>query len=210
MKAFDEQVERLAALGYPAMLGCPPGEFRERLDALRVHVPAEAAALDVAQGTTGFVLVVHCAAAAAAKTLPLVVRDGRAAIERLFPRTPDFFRPLPSLSMPSGHAYLLLDVDRGNGSLNAVPKEAEARIAADGRTPLTLEDGIALLTQHPEFLQPNRCFMMLGSRGDDKRVPALWLSNKQPKLGWCWEGNPHTWLGFASCGARSPGVAVLG
>ncbi|QSI28896.1 hypothetical protein GNX71_04595 [Variovorax sp. RKNM96] len=209
MKAFEEQVERLVALGYPAMLGCTPGEFRERLDALRAHVPAEAPAMDVAEGTVGCLLVVHCAAAPADKTLPLVVRDGRPAIERLFPRTPDFFKPIPSLALPSGHAYLLLDVDRGNSSLNAVPKEAQERIAAEGRTPLTLEEGIALLTQYPEFLQPNRCFMMLGSRGDDKRVPALWLSNKQPKLGWCWEGNPHTWLGFATCGGRSPGVVVL-
>ncbi|MGQ0669203.1 MAG: DUF5701 family protein [Actinomycetota bacterium] len=22
-----------------------------------------------------------------------------------------------------------------------------------------------------------------------------------PRLGWCWAGNPHTWLGSASCGA---------
>ena len=209
MSAFEEQVERLVSLGYPAMLDCSPDELRERLAPLRAQVPAQAAGVDVAEGTMGFVLVVHGAAAPVDKTLPLVVRDGRPAIERLFPRQPDFFRPLASLAIPSGHAYLLLDVDRGNGSLNAVPKEAQARIAAEGRTPLTIEEGIAVLTQHPGFLQPNRCFMMLGSRGDDKRVPALWLSNKQPKLGWCWEGNPHTWLGFASCGGRSAGVTVL-
>ncbi len=210
MKSFDEQVDLLVALGYPAMLGCAAGQFRERLDGLRAHIPGDAAGLDVAQGVVGCVLVVHCAAAPVGKTLPLVVRDGHAAIERLFPRTPDFFQPIPALSAHSAQAYLLLDVDRGNGSLNAVPKEAQARIAADGRTPLMIEEGIALLTQYPGFLQPNRCFMMLGSRGDDKRVPALWLSGKQPKLGWCWEGNPHTWLGFASCGGRSPGVDVLG
>ncbi|MCZ8256829.1 MAG: DUF5701 family protein [Bacteroidia bacterium] len=209
MKVFEEQLERLVALGYPAMMGCSPGEFRERLDGLRAHVPAGAPGLDVAGGTAGYVLVVHRAVAPVEKTLPLVVRDGRVAIERLFPRKPDFFRPVPSLAMPPGHAYLLLDVDRGNSSLNAVPSEAQARIAAGGRTPLTIEEGVALLTQYPQFLQPNRCFMMLGSRGDDKRVPALWLSGKQPKLGWCWEGNPHTWLGFASCGSRSPGVTIL-
>lgn len=208
MKAFEEQVERLVALGYPAMLDCSPGEFRGRLDELRAYVP-EAPGLDVVQGTVGCVLIVNCPAAPVDKTLPLVVRDGRAAIERLFPHKPGFFRPLPSLVMPAGHAYLLLDVDRGNSSLNGVPKEAGARIAAEGRTPLMIEEGVALLTQYPEFLQPNHCFMMLGSRGDDKRVPALWLSGKQPKLGWCWEGNPHTWLGFASCGGRSPGVAIL-
>ncbi|MFD8334700.1 DUF5701 family protein [Streptomyces solisilvae] len=26
-------------------------------------------------------------------------------------------------------------------------------------------------------------------------------------LGWCWEGNPHTWLGMASAGTRTGGVA---
>lgn len=209
MKAFEDQVGRLVVLGYPVMLGCSPGEFSKRLDALRAHVPAEAGSLDVTRGTIGCVLVVHCASAPVDKTLPLVVRDGRTAVERLFPRKPDFFKPIPSLAMPPGNAYLLLDIDRGNNSLNLVPKDAQARIATEDRTPLTIEEGIAVLTQHPEFLQPNHCFMMLGSRGDDKRVPALWLSDKQPKLGWCWEGNPHTWLGFASCGGRSPGIALL-
>ncbi|HET8601796.1 MAG TPA: DUF5701 family protein, partial [Segeticoccus sp.] len=23
-----------------------------------------------------------------------------------------------------------------------------------------------------------------------------------PKIGWCWAGNRHTWLGFASAAAR--------
>jgi hypothetical protein len=36
----------------------------------------------------------------------------------------------------------------------------------------------------------------------DRRVPALWISGGAPKLGWCWAGNPHTWLGSASCATR--------
>lgn len=208
-RSFDAQVDHLVALGYPALLGCTASLFRERLEALRTHVPAAAAGMDVEQGTVGCLLVVHHPAAPVDKTLPLVVRNGQAAIERLFPRTPGFFRPIAALSAHAAQAYLLLGVDRGNASLNMVPKEAQARIAAEGRSPLMLEEGVALLTQYPDLLQPNRCFMMLGSRGDDKRVPALWLSGKQPKLGWCWEGNPHTWLGFASCGSRSPGVSLL-
>ena len=30
----------------------------------------------------------------------------------------------------------------------------------------------------------------------------MWISERAPKLGWCWDGNPHTWLGIASAGAR--------
>ena len=26
----------------------------------------------------------------------------------------------------------------------------------------------------------------------------MWISERAPKLGWCWDGNPHTWLGTAS------------
>jgi hypothetical protein len=46
----------------------------------------------------------------------------------------------------------------------------------------------------------------------DARTPALWISNgtgrdgpanrNAPKLGWCWAGNRHTWLGFASASER--------
>lgn len=208
MKSFEEQIERLVCLGYPGMMGCSTKEFRQRLSGLRAHLPAGDRGLDVQDGTIGFVLVINSAAAPVENTLPLVERDGRAAIERLFPRAPAYFRPVAGLPIPCGHAYLLLDVDRGNETLNAVPSEAHAQLTGAGRFPLTIEEGVAVVTQFPEFLQPNRCFMMLGSRGGDKRVPALWLSAKHPKLGWCWEGNPHTWLGFASCRARSPAVLL--
>jgi hypothetical protein len=209
MPSFDLQVERLLALGYPELLGCPPDAFRRRLEPLRAHVPG-AADIDVQRGTLPFCIAIHAAAAPVAAVLPRVRRNGHAAVEKLFPRAPEFFRPLPSLGIEPGCAYLLLDIDRGNDSLNAVPSAAQKRLEAAARSPLTVEEGVAVLAQCPEFLQPNRCFMLLGSRGDDKRVPALWLSGKQPKLGWCWEGNPHTWLGFASCASRSPGVAIAG
>ena len=45
------------------------------------------------------------------------------------------------------------------------------------------------------------------------RTPAIWISRgtgrdgaarrHAPKVGWCWAGNHHTWLGFASAAARS-------
>jgi hypothetical protein len=46
----------------------------------------------------------------------------------------------------------------------------------------------------------------------DARTPAIWISNgtgrdgranrDAPKVGWCWAGNRHTWLGFASASHR--------
>jgi hypothetical protein len=61
-------------------------------------------------------------------------------------------------------------------------------------------------------------FMTIGSRREkdsrrlDARTPAIWISNgtgrdaaanrNAPKVGWCWAGNRHTWLGFASAAGR--------
>jgi Family of unknown function (DUF5701) len=82
------------------------------------------------------------------------------------------------------------------------PDDALPRIAAAGRSPLTIEEGIAVLTHHPGILRSRNAFSLPGSRRGDKRVPALWTSKGRPRLGWCWAGNPHTWLGSASCGSR--------
>lgn len=131
-------------------------------------------------------------------------------MERLYPKKPEDFLPTADLGLPAGEAYLLLGLDRGNSTLNEVPVDAKKRLAMQGRSPVTVEEGTCVLLQWPLFLQPNRCFMMLGSRCGDRRVPAWWLSSGAPRLGWCWEGNPHTWLGFASCLRRSPAVDLCG
>jgi hypothetical protein len=45
----------------------------------------------------------------------------------------------------------------------------------------------------------------MGSRAGNQRVPAVWISERRPKVGWCWDRNPHTWLGAASAGGRTAG-----
>ncbi|WP_425558586.1 DUF5701 family protein [Catenulispora subtropica] len=99
--------------------------------------------------------------------------------------------------------YLVFDVQRGEEFCDVVPLQAMATIEERGRTPLSIEEGIALVTHFPELLAKNKCFELAGSRNGDKRVPALWISQGAPKLGWCWQGNPHSWLGMASAGSRA-------
>jgi hypothetical protein len=67
---------------------------------------------------------------------------------------------------------------------------------------LTMEEGLAFLHAVPAALEKNKCFHTGASRGTDKRVPALWISDRAPHLGWCWEHNHHTWLGVASTAER--------
>ena len=111
------------------------------------------------------------------------------------------YDPLPELGVP-GPAYLLVDVDRGEEFCGVRPEDALPVIRGRGRTPLTIDEGIAVVTLAPRLLEKNTCFMLSGSRRHDRRVPALWISQGAPKLGWCWDGNPHTWLGVAPPLAR--------
>ncbi|HEX2286610.1 MAG TPA: DUF5701 family protein, partial [Mycobacterium sp.] len=130
----------------------------------------------------------------------------------------DEFTPIPSVGLPDTPLYLVCDLDRGDAMANWSPDEALPAIAQAGRTPLTLTEGLHWVLQQPEKLQRNRCFMTIGSRrrrpggSPDARTPAIWISNgtgrdgavnrDAPKVGWCWAGNRHSWLGFASAASR--------
>ena len=50
--------------------------------------------------------------------------------------------------------------------------EALPVILGRGRTPLTIEEGIAVVTHAPQLLEKNRCFMLSGSRRGDRRRRA--------------------------------------
>ena len=130
----------------------------------------------------------------------------------------DLFQPIEGLDVPDAPVYLLDGLDRGDAMSNWSPDEALPSIAARGRTPLLLSEGAYWLLQAPEVLERNRCFMTIGSRRRkpdgrlDARTPAIWISGgtgrdgrarkDAPKVGWCWAGNRHTWLGVASAGVR--------
>lgn len=111
------------------------------------------------------------------------------------------FRPIDGVRPPE-RPYLVVDVDTGPDSLNVTPNDALAAIVAARRSPLTIDEGIALFTQFPDILTERNAYSLAGSRCGDKRVTAVWLSFRKPRLGWCWAGNPHTWLGTASCKKR--------
>lgn len=114
----------------------------------------------------------------------------------------DTFSPIEQVSIPERPVYAVIDIDRGAATRNWTPDEAMAQFAKDNRSPLTVEEGTAFLLHYPKSLEKNNCFQMPGSRCGDRRVPGLWISNRKPKLGFCWAGNRHTWLGIASCATR--------
>jgi hypothetical protein len=200
---FDRQLENLLRKGYPRLAGVTAEDFRRRLEPLRA--PAATFA-DPGGGVEArripFVIVVNGGLLSADTTVELVERRGKAGFSVLDPDDLRRFRPIETVELPRGSAYLAVDVDPGADTRNVTPDDALGRIEAAGRSPLTIEEGIALITHHPEAVARNAGFSLCGSRRGDRRVTALWISKGRPKLGWCWAGNPHTWLGSASCARR--------
>jgi hypothetical protein len=214
---LDRQVERLTSLGYGDLTGLGDQGLRSAVEPLRETVVARTAHLQDRQpSAVPFVLVVAPRLAPPLHTMPLITRGTRAPKPGFV--SPDLqdvdrFVPIEGVDVPDVDVYLLLDVHRGDEYLGQRPDEALPQITALGRTPLTVAEGIALVTLFGQVLEKNRCFMLLGSRCGDRRVPALWISGGSArdggtarrgaaKLGWCWAGNHHTWLGHASAAQR--------
>ena len=203
MRTLPDQAERLVALGAHELAGLTAADLR-----------AAAAGRD----GTGAVLVLRTAPPSA--LAPLLEHAGRPGFVVTDMTDADEFSPIDAVDLPDGPAYLLRGPDRGDAMAGWSPDEALPAIAAAGRTPLTLGEGIYWLLQEPDVLERNRCFMTVGSRRRrpggrlDARTPAIWISNgtgrdgpehrNAPKVGWCWAGNRHSWLGFASAAGRAP------
>ena len=202
-EAIDQQVETLLRNGYARIAGISEAELICHVEPLKARLQnLPGLGSEAAAGWVPFVLVVRRNLVPADQAMPLIELTGKAGFTTVAADELARFEPIAGLTVPSGVAYLLLDVTTGQDTLNLTPDEAMTRITSAGRLPLTLDEGIALVTHHPGILKSGNCFSMLGSRCGDRRVTALWLSGGRPRLGWCWAGNPHTWLGSASCGGR--------
>ncbi|MFJ4521154.1 DUF5701 family protein [Streptomyces sp. NPDC088810] len=211
LPALRAQAERLIELGVHEIAGLPAAELR-----------AFVARAEAAEGTGGaggdVLLAVHPDRAPASALAPLLRRDGKPGFVVGDMSDVDLFTPLDTLALPDAPLYVLTGLDRGDRMANWSPQEALPALTADARTPLLLAEGIHWVLQQPAVLERNHCFMTIGSRlrkadgALDARTPALWISNgtgrdgrerrNAPKVGWCWAGNRHTWLGFGSATDR--------
>jgi hypothetical protein len=204
---FDRQVQTLIDNGYPELAGMGAEAYAELLAPLRDTVAVRGELPGPEEGRVPFVLVITRELAPLYDVVPKLTLGGRATKPGVVDRNYADgelvrFVATKDVELPDARAYVLFDVERGEEFCGAVPNDAMATIADRGRTLLTIEEGLSLVRQFPAILAKNKCFSLGGSRCGDKRVPAIWISQNAPKLGWCWQGNPHTWLGMASAGSR--------
>lgn len=172
------------------------GTLRGPLEALRP-------AFDYAQaGDLPPTLVVRAGLGGVAEFFAAIARDdGKPQTFIGSAEFPDYSE-IEGVELPGGDAYVLSGLSKGASSRNVAPAEATQALLSAGLTPLTIEEGMAIWRVHPESIAINDGISLAGSSRGDKRVPALWISKSRPKLGWCFAGVPHTWLGTASCTER--------
>jgi hypothetical protein len=199
---FGRQIYNLLAKGYPRVAGLTSTEFLAHVYPLLGRVAELQTPAARESEAIPFVIVVKSDLAARAETIGLVERRDEAAFSVLEADDLGGFAPIDGVTLPGGLAYLIADIETGADTRNVAPDAALETITERQRSPLTLDEGIALLTHYPEAVARNAGFSLLGSRCGDRRVTAMWISRGRPKLGWCWAGNPHTWLGSASCARR--------
>jgi hypothetical protein len=191
---LTRQADVLVGLGYPERLRTAATALSNPLRSLlgdEVVVKPESAS---------FVLVPGRSVLPVSERVPMLrLGDRQGTLSRHFADVDTF---APVVRVPDGPVYAVVGVERGEEFCGVRPADAAVSIADRGRSMLTIEEGLAFLHAVPAALEKNKCFHTGASRGSDRRVPALWISERAPHLGWCWEHNHHTWLGVASAEGR--------
>lgn len=189
---FDTQLQHYRDLGLGDRLAQELNRWSVQLE----HLSRLAA-----RETDAF-LVLPASAAPANQVVPRLTLSGRGQGGILDPNfgDPAAFRPVGGVAFDQPH--LITGFEPGLEYRNVPPAEALPQIEQRGRVPLTIEEGLAVMLHRPEFLQRNECWSLAGSSRGDRRVPAMWISKSAPRLGWCYLGAPHTWLGTASAARR--------
>lgn len=198
---FDRQLQILIEKSFPAAAGLSETDFRSHIDPLRDRLGALPA--PTSETALPFVIVLSRDLVPTAAVMETVVDSrGKPGVVNMDPVTPDDFKTKDGVEIPAGQAYLLADIDLGAQFLDVRPKDALPVIEAAGRLPLTIDEGVAVMTQFGDALQTHNAFQLLASRQDSLRIPSIWRSYNQPRLGWCWDGAPHPWMGSASAALR--------
>ncbi len=194
---FDRQLQNLLNKDYPTLADKSADEFTSLIEPLRDLLVGETTSDD----GVPFLIVVARSLVGTVDAVGLFDVRGKRGFTEMADEI-DGYQPIDGVDVPTAPAYLLLDVTTGKDTLNVRPNDALPTITAAGRTPLTVDEGVALVTHCPGVFAARNAFQALGSRNPSKRIPSFWMSKGAPRLGWCWAGNPHTWLGAASAAAR--------
>ena len=189
---IQQQLDRIVALGYPDVADMSADAFRKLACPLLK-------ALENSDLGEDILLVPTRELVSPESLISRTSINRMAGFTTMPPRDIASFLPQNGLEQPEGPFYLVISPHTGGSYLNREPDVARKLIDSDERLPLTLEEGLALVTQHTDWLESKNGFNLLGSQSADGRVPSIWMSQGAPRLGAVWPNSRHTWLGNAYC-----------
>ena len=157
-KASEEaqkQLDRIVALGYPDVADMSAGAFRA------LARPLIRALEDSDLGSD--ILLVPTRELVSPESLIARTSINRmAGFTTIPPRDIASFLPQDGFEPPEGPFYLVVEPHTGTCYINREPDVARKLIDSDERLPLTLEEGLAIATQHPEWLLEKNGFTRCG------------------------------------------------
>ena len=194
---FNRQIENLSKKGFPKLAGMDEKKFAAIFEPLKEHLK-ELSSKEFKEGRIPFVVVPREKLLALEKEIPLMELDGKKGFTTL---NLSELKTADGVEIPESLAYLVIDVENGKVMLGKSADEAVKQFKKEGRSPMTAEEGVALILQHPEILKDHYMDLPGSRRGDDE-VAHLWLNEGEPGLGWVWASNSVAEWGSASCGSR--------
>ncbi|MEK7516363.1 MAG: DUF5701 family protein, partial [Patescibacteria group bacterium] len=138
------------------------------------------------------------------KKIPLMEVDGKRGFTTL---DLSEFKTAEGVEIPESLAYLIVDVENGKAMLGITPDKAIKQFKKEERSPLTAEEGVAIVTQYPEILKDHD-LSLLGSVFEIDDGFGIALLRKRAaleavlELDWYFSDSSHAKWGSASCGER--------
>lgn len=194
---FNRQIDNLSKKGFPKLTGMDEKKFMGIFEPLKEQIK-ELSSREFQEGRIPFVVVPREKLLSLEKKIPLMELEGKKGFTTL---DLSELKTAEGVEIPESLAYLVIDVENGKVMLGKSADEAVKQIKKEGRSPLTAEEGVAIITQYPEILK-DHYMDLCGSRHGGDEVADLWLNEGKPELYWSWASNSHAKWGSASCGSR--------
>ncbi|MBU4347663.1 hypothetical protein KJ586_02815 [Patescibacteria group bacterium] len=194
---FNRQIENLSKKGFPKLTGMDEKKFMGIFEPLKEQIK-ELSSREFQEGRIPFVVVPREKLLSLEKKIPLMELEGKKGFTTL---DLSELKTAEGVEIPESLAYLVIDVENGKVMLGKSADEAVKQIKKEGRSPLTAEEGVAIITQYPEILK-DHYMNLCGSRHGGDGVASLWLDEGKPKLRWGWAYYSNAEWGSASCDSR--------
>lgn len=197
---FNRQIDNFMKKGFPKLAGMDEEKFALIFEPLKEQLK-ELSGREFKEGRIPFVIVPREKLLSLEKKILLMEDNGKRGFTEL---DLSKFKTMEGIEIPESMAYLAVDIEDGTAMNAKSPDEAVKRFQKEDRSPLTAEEGVALVFQHPEILL-GHLMHISGSRYDDDTKVALlsfdWMDG--PKLSWDYSNHSSgAFWGSASCGSR--------